>query len=111
MFHGRKIAGVLVETKALEDTVEFAVVGIGINVNTDKKDLPAGASSLYLETQKKHSIEQIFRKLIKEFSALYARFKKDSLNSLLREAYPHQVKNSLKKISGAKRRYVSESIN
>ena len=37
---GRKVAGVLVEMRAQENAPHLAVVGIGINVNQSRKDLP-----------------------------------------------------------------------
>jgi BirA family biotin operon repressor/biotin-[acetyl-CoA-carboxylase] ligase len=37
---GRKAAGILIETSYRESAMEYAVVGIGINVNQDEKALP-----------------------------------------------------------------------
>ena len=95
MVKDKKIGGVLVETKTTGETVDFAIVGIGININSEKKDLPLYATSLYLETGEKYNIDTLFKKLIKEFTCIYARFKKDTLSSLLSEAYRYQVKNSV----------------
>jgi BirA family biotin operon repressor/biotin-[acetyl-CoA-carboxylase] ligase len=39
--YGRKVAGVLVEMRAQENTPHLAVVGIGINVNQSRDDFPA----------------------------------------------------------------------
>jgi len=37
---GKKIGGILIETKASARGVEFAIVGIGVNVNTEAKSFP-----------------------------------------------------------------------
>ncbi|MCS6773682.1 MAG: biotin--[acetyl-CoA-carboxylase] ligase [Thermoflexales bacterium] len=40
LVHSRKVAGVLVETAWLGDTLEYAVMGIGLNVNTTFEGAP-----------------------------------------------------------------------
>lgn len=42
----RKLAGVLTETSVWGDRLDWAVVGIGVNVDVDPADLPRGAASL-----------------------------------------------------------------
>lgn len=42
----KKVAGILTEMNAEVDKVNFVVIGIGLNVNNDKKSLIAGATSL-----------------------------------------------------------------
>ena len=46
LIHHKKIAGILTEMNAEVDKVNFVVIGIGLNVNNDKKSLIAGATSL-----------------------------------------------------------------
>ncbi|MBF0253436.1 MAG: biotin--[acetyl-CoA-carboxylase] ligase, partial [Candidatus Omnitrophica bacterium] len=46
LFRGKKICGILSEIKAEPDKIDFIVLGIGININTAKKDLPEKADSL-----------------------------------------------------------------
>ena len=45
----RKVCGILTEIKAQPDMVDFVVLGIGVNVNTDPKRLPPGSTSLRAE--------------------------------------------------------------
>jgi len=51
---GRKVAGILAETAFADTSISHVVVGIGINVNHDRQDLPEAefpeATSLYLAT-------------------------------------------------------------
>lgn len=66
---GRKCGGILVETSSLHENANqcFALVGIGVNVNTDCATFPTGlrkiATSLFLETGKKHDILTIFTRI------------------------------------------------
>jgi BirA family biotin operon repressor/biotin-[acetyl-CoA-carboxylase] ligase len=46
MLDGKKVCGILTEMKAQQDSVDFIILGIGINVNTPLKLLPKGSSSL-----------------------------------------------------------------
>ena len=53
MIEGRKLCGILTEMKAEQDSVDFVVVGIGVNVSTPAKNLPKGASSLKDELRRR----------------------------------------------------------
>jgi len=46
LIHNKKVAGILTEMNAEADKVNFVVIGIGLNVNNDKKSLVAQATSL-----------------------------------------------------------------
>lgn len=46
LIHNKKLAGILTEMNAEVDKVNFVVIGIGLNVNNDKKSLIAQATSL-----------------------------------------------------------------
>lgn len=94
----RKIAGILVEAKGTKEKTDFIVAGIGININTQRNELPPQASSLAIETGKKYAIEKIFNNLLNEFLKVYAEFKAGHMPALLKDAYRYQEKNSLKKI-------------
>ena len=61
IIEGRKLCGILTEMKAEQDSVDFVVLGIGINVNTPLKQLPKGASSIKEELSRRNSKEVISR--------------------------------------------------
>jgi BirA family biotin operon repressor/biotin-[acetyl-CoA-carboxylase] ligase len=46
MIYGKKLCGILTEMKAEQDSVDFVVLGIGINVSVSKSELPKGATSI-----------------------------------------------------------------
>ena len=46
MIDHKKLCGILTEMKAEQDSVDFVVLGIGINVNVPKAELPKGATSI-----------------------------------------------------------------
>lgn len=98
IINGKKIAGILVEAKTTGKKLNFAIVGIGINVNSQKQELPEKATSLLLETKQKYDIEKFFLKLIKEMISVYTDFKKGKINALLKEVLAYQHGGSVTKI-------------
>ena len=69
----KKCAGILTELNAETDQVNFVIVGIGVNVNSLKNNLPPGATSLKQETQKEHSRIRIFQEILQELEKWYTR--------------------------------------
>ncbi|RJP29612.1 MAG: biotin--[acetyl-CoA-carboxylase] ligase [Candidatus Omnitrophota bacterium] len=61
----KKVSGVLTELNAEADQTSFVIIGAGINVNNDKKDLIASATSL--KEHKKSPIDRV--KLLQEVLA------------------------------------------
>ncbi len=46
LVNGRKVCGILTEMKAEQDSIDFIILGIGVNINTPIACLPKGGSSL-----------------------------------------------------------------
>ncbi|UCG35261.1 MAG: biotin--[acetyl-CoA-carboxylase] ligase [Candidatus Omnitrophota bacterium] len=85
MVNGRKISGILVETKGNKTGVDFVVVGVGININNEQKDLITSATSLYLETKKKYNIDALFKEIITQELTLYEQFRQGRLGLIQKE--------------------------
>jgi BirA family biotin operon repressor/biotin-[acetyl-CoA-carboxylase] ligase len=110
---GRKICGILNEMNTTGETVNFVVVGIGVNTNFDvEKTLPEHlkrvSTSLENELGRKVRLEELFRGLLGKLENLYDHFTKDGFDSILEEwkSYAsflgHQVEvtGSKEKLSG-----------
>ncbi|MBI4974746.1 MAG: biotin--[acetyl-CoA-carboxylase] ligase [Candidatus Omnitrophica bacterium] len=61
LINGKKVCGILTEMKAEQDTVNFVILGIGVNVNTPLKVIPKGASSIKEEMARSGSLADISR--------------------------------------------------
>ncbi|MGB2706428.1 MAG: biotin--[acetyl-CoA-carboxylase] ligase [Candidatus Omnitrophota bacterium] len=96
----RKAAGILTELKGEPDRVNFVILGIGINVNTPRKALPAGGTSLKEESKSSADFSRVelVKILLKALDAEYAKFKEDGFSP---------VRNELKSYSCVLGRYVS----
>jgi BirA family biotin operon repressor/biotin-[acetyl-CoA-carboxylase] ligase len=76
LVHHKKLGGILTELSAEMDEVNFIVIGIGLNVNNDKKTLVSGATSL--KEQKKESINRInlLQEILRKIEKNYLVFQK-----------------------------------
>ena len=74
---GRKIAGLLVEGSSQRGKIAYVVLGIGINVNAEAKDLGVeGASSLSEETGQTIDQKQLLDEVLRELRSHYEQFLK-----------------------------------
>jgi BirA family biotin operon repressor/biotin-[acetyl-CoA-carboxylase] ligase len=74
LINGKKVCGILLESKATADSVEYAIIGIGINVNMQMADYPeiaAIATSLAAEMGREVSRRELLRNLFVEMEKLY----------------------------------------
>src|SRR3989338_3639134 len=74
LINNKKLGGILTELNAEMDEVRFVVIGIGLNVNNDKKNLVSGATSL--KEQKKENVNRInlLQELLRKIEANYMLF-------------------------------------
>jgi BirA family biotin operon repressor/biotin-[acetyl-CoA-carboxylase] ligase len=72
--NGKKVCGILIENSIKGNAVEYAVTGIGININVKTKDYPDienTATSLSQETGQDIPIADFTQKLLKELEIQY----------------------------------------
>jgi BirA family biotin operon repressor/biotin-[acetyl-CoA-carboxylase] ligase len=78
LINGKKVCGILIETNVQKAHVEYAVIGVGINVNIRPADFPeitALATSLSAEAAKRVSRLAVVRALLEELDMLYRKLK------------------------------------
>lgn len=90
LVNGQKICGILTEMNTTDETVNFVVVGIGVNANFDvEKALPEQlkkvATSLENELGRKVQLETLFRALLEQLEKLYELFTKEGFKPVLEE--------------------------
>jgi BirA family biotin operon repressor/biotin-[acetyl-CoA-carboxylase] ligase len=83
---GRKLCGILTEMRAEPDRMQFAVVGIGMNVNQTKMpaELAEIATSLRIETGKAHSRLELLIRLLRHLDRYYNQFLEEGAAPILR---------------------------
>jgi len=86
---GKKVCGILTETSTKGNSLNFAVVGVGINANLSLNDFPASlrGSSTTLKEELKREIEReaFLRSLLEESEHYYNMFTQGKFNAILAE--------------------------
>jgi BirA family transcriptional regulator, biotin operon repressor / biotin---[acetyl-CoA-carboxylase] ligase len=86
LIKGRKFCGILTEMRAEPDRMQFAVVGLGLNVNQAKMpgELGETATSLRMETAKTHSRLELLIRLLRHLDRYYNQFLEEGSAPILR---------------------------
>src|SRR6267378_1176778 len=66
-----KLGGILIESKTLADRISFAILGIGLNINQSKAQLPPEAVSLRLASGKQHDLRLLLRTILDKIRSSY----------------------------------------
>jgi BirA family biotin operon repressor/biotin-[acetyl-CoA-carboxylase] ligase len=87
VINGKKIAGILLELSAELDKIDFVILGVGINVNQNKKDFPTSlikkATSLKAESGKEVPRLELLKSFLRIFEKTYLEFKRNGLSRLM----------------------------
>ncbi|MBM3298707.1 MAG: biotin--[acetyl-CoA-carboxylase] ligase [Deltaproteobacteria bacterium] len=77
----KKIAGILSEASMDDRSVEFVIVGVGLNVNAQESDFPADlptpATSVLMCTGRESDLEQTARRLLGHMDRLYEKLNRE----------------------------------
>jgi len=89
MIGEKKVCGILTEVSAQGMALNFAVVGIGINVSMTPEDLPEDvrddATSLAMESGQPIDREQVLQGVLQSLAEYYHRYRTEPFRSLLDE--------------------------
>ncbi len=86
---GRKVCGILTEVSGSAEVLDYAVVGIGLNVNNSASRFPVDvrgmATSLRDELGEGVSLVEVVKRLLMEFDEQYRRMKADGFSDIITE--------------------------
>ncbi|MDD5678118.1 MAG: biotin--[acetyl-CoA-carboxylase] ligase [Kiritimatiellae bacterium] len=88
MVNGRKIAGVLVEPRIMRAAIEFAVVGIGVNVLHRENDFGSLAPGLVTSLRNEGvaaNCDQVLVRVLNELDICYTMARQDDKSRILQE--------------------------
>lgn len=76
VIHGKKLVGILTELAAEADRINYAVTGIGINVNQEQfpTEIAHKATSLFLETRRRWTRATLVQEILRNFEDSYDAF-------------------------------------
>lgn len=91
LLEGKKAGGILTEMESKGTFIEWAVVGVGININIEREDFPKElretATSLYIALGKNLDIHNLFEIILKELNEKYSLCLSEEGRNKLRELY------------------------
>ena len=64
MVNWKKLVGILIETKISGPELVYAIAGIGLNVNLTAEEMPTGATSIFLASKKRFSLERTLSSIL-----------------------------------------------
>jgi BirA family biotin operon repressor/biotin-[acetyl-CoA-carboxylase] ligase len=89
LINSKKVCGILTEIGAEMDSIQYVVVGMGIDANVDTETFPENFrdSSTSLKNELGHDINRVefVQKLLLELEVLYLKFQKEGFSSILEE--------------------------
>jgi len=87
----KKLGGILTELNAETDKIKFIIIGIGLNVNNDKKSLISGATSL--KEHKKESLNRVglLQEVLRRIEANYFLLEKKGPEPILDKWRDHNL--------------------
>ena len=71
LFQGKKLSGLLMQSRSTAHGVAFVNFGIGINVNAPSEELPEGATSLFQVTEERWNVDDVERAVLDRLSVRY----------------------------------------
>ena len=71
LINHKKLGGILTELNAEMDEIRFVVIGIGLNINNDRRSLIKGATSLKEEIKEELGRAKLLRKLLEKLEDNY----------------------------------------
>ncbi len=94
----KKACGILTET--ISEKENYALVGIGLNVNRKKfpKSIMRNSTSLAIESDKTYDIKKISKLIVKEFNNLYSYYNKRNYGKIIGawKKYSHTLGKAVK---------------
>lgn len=89
LINGKKVCGILTEIGAEMDSIQYVVVGVGIDANVDTETFPEEFrdSSTSLKNELGYDINRVefVQKLLIELESLYLKFQKEGFTSIIEE--------------------------
>ncbi|MFC1670015.1 biotin--[acetyl-CoA-carboxylase] ligase [Spirochaetota bacterium] len=89
LVNNKKLAGILTEINTTKDSINYIIVGMGINVNTPLESMPSEirdiATSILIETNKEMEKWDIVKVILESFERYYNKFLNNGFADILEE--------------------------
>ncbi len=79
----KKISGILTELSSDMEKINYIVVGIGINLNTEKEILPENGTSLKIEMKEEVSIKLFLKSFLEHYDLIYQEYLNGDIDQII----------------------------
>ena len=80
---GKKISGILTELSSDMEKINYIVVGVGINLNTEKEILPENGTSLKIEMKEEVSIKLFLKSFLEHYDLIYQEYLNSGIDQII----------------------------
>ncbi|KYC46734.1 MAG: putative biotin ligase [Candidatus Methanofastidiosum methylothiophilum] len=84
LIRGKKVSGILTELSADMEKINYIVVGVGVNLNTDQNNLPETGTSLKLEMKKDVSVNLFLKSFLEKYDSVYQKYLDGDINQIIK---------------------------
>ncbi len=91
LIYNKKLAGILTQVVAETDKINFVIIGIGINVNNDRKALIATATSLKEQRREDINRVSLLQEILRRLEANYLVLEKKGSSQILEKWRLHNI--------------------
>jgi len=110
--HNKKLGGILTELNAEMDIVRFVVIGIGLNVNNDKRSLVQGGISLREEKGEPISRVSLTQEILRDMERNYLSFQAEGSQGIIEKWRNYSITLGRRvRVSLEKRQVEGEAID
>jgi len=83
LISGKKISGILTELSSDMEKINYIVVGVGINLNTEKEILPENGTSLKIEMKEEVSIKLFLKSFLEHYDLIYQEYLNGDIDQII----------------------------
>ena len=80
---GKKISGILTELSSDMEKINYIVIGVGINLNTEKEILPENGTSLKIEMKEEVSIKLFLKSFLEHYDSIYEEYLNGGIDQII----------------------------
>ena len=84
LIRGKKVSGILTELSADMEKINYIVVGVGVNLNTDQNNLPETGTSLKLEIKNDVSVNLFLKSFLEKYDSVYQKYLNGDINQIIK---------------------------
>ncbi|HNR43835.1 MAG TPA: biotin--[acetyl-CoA-carboxylase] ligase [Methanofastidiosum sp.] len=83
LISGKKISGILTELSSDMEKINYIVVGIGVNLNTEKEILPENGTSLKIEMKEEVSNKLFLKSFLEHYDSIYQEYLNGDIDQII----------------------------